>query len=256
MRRGTGSPEPASPEVCGSYDRRVSQQENKPFASRAGLKLDHALREFAFDVAGLTCADFGCNVGGFTDCLLQRGAAKVFAIDTGYNVLAYKLRVDGRVTVMERTNALHVAKPQAAAVDLVVIDMAWTPQKYALPAAVKWLDREKSASARPTTQPASSEGEKTGHIITLVKPHYELDEAEKAELLRDGRLEPADAERVLHRVLKQMPLWGVKPLQWTQSPITGGKSSRKRRSATALAGGNVEFLVLAAPCATAGQRVE
>ncbi len=203
------------------YDRAVNLDEGK-FVSRAGLKLDHALREFDLDVTGFTCADFGCNVGGFTDCLLQRGAAKVFAIDTGYGVLDYRLRTDPRVVVMERTNALH-AKPQAA-VDVVVIDLAWTPQRHAIPAAVKWLGVR-------------------GRIITLVKPHYELDEDEKKSLLIDGRLEPAHAERVLHRVLEQMPQWGAKPVKWTRSPITGGKSGKRSKGA-----GNVEFLVLAAVC--------
>jgi 23S rRNA (cytidine1920-2'-O)/16S rRNA (cytidine1409-2'-O)-methyltransferase len=192
------------------------------FVSRAGLKLDHALREFKFDVAGLTCADFGCNVGGFTDCLLQRGAAKVYAIDTGYGVLAYKLRIDPRVVVMERTNALH-AEPLESC-DIVTIDLAWTPQRHAVPAAVKWL------------KPG-------GRIITLVKPHYELADQEKRRLLVDGRLDPAEAEGVLHRVLAEMPGWGAQPLTHTRSPITGGKSSKHNHS------GNVEFLVLATPSA-------
>ena len=194
------------------------------FVSRAGLKLDHALREFKFDVTGLTCADFGCNIGGFTDCLLQRGAANVFSIDTGYGTLAWKLRNDSRVVVMERSNALHVTKPQAARVDLVVIDLAWTPQRLAIPAALKWLQQN-------------------GWIITLVKPHYELGEEEKESLLVGGRLDPAEAERVLHRILAQMPEWGARPLKHTLSPITVGKSSKKHGS------GNVEFLVLAEPAA-------
>ena len=200
------------------------------FVSRAGLKLDHALREFKFDVTGLRCADFGCNVGGFTDCLLQRGAVKVYAIDTGYGTLAYKLRTDPRVIVMERTNALHVEPPRNASetdansgVDLVVIDLAWTPQRLAIPAALRWL--------KPN-----------GRIITLVKPHYELEEAEKKALLLDGRLDSADAHRVLERVLASMPVWGATPIQHVLSPITGGKSSRGAKGA-----GNIEFLVLASP---------
>jgi 23S rRNA (cytidine1920-2'-O)/16S rRNA (cytidine1409-2'-O)-methyltransferase len=194
------------------------------FVSRAGLKLDHALREFKFDVTGLTCADFGCNIGGFTDCLLQRGAAKVFSIDTGYGTLAWKLRNDPRVVVMERCNALHAAKPQAAVIDLVLIDLAWTPQRLAIPAALKWLKPNRG-----------------GRIITLVKPHYELGEDEKKSLLVEGRLDPAEAERVLQRILAQMPEWGGRPLMQTLSPITGGKSSKKHGS------GNVEYLVLAEP---------
>ena len=192
-----------------------------PFVSRAGLKLDHALRDFKFVANGLICADFGCNVGGFTDCLLQRGAAKVYALDTGYGVLAWKLRNEPHVVVMERTNALH-AEP-AELVDLVTIDMAWTPQRHAIPAALKWL--------KPT-----------GRIITLIKPHYELDADEKKSLLIDGRLAPEEAERVMLRVLAEMPACGARAIAHTRSPITGGKSSKGGE-------GNVEFLALVEPIA-------
>ena len=203
-------------------------EQQQPFVSRAGLKLDHALREFNIDLNGFTCADFGCNIGGLTDCLLQRGAARVFSIDTGYGTLAWKLRNDPRVVVMERTNALHVPPPadqKMVAVpilmDLVVIDLAWTPQRLAIPAALKWLKPE-------------------CRIITLVKPHYELADDEKQALLKDGFLDPAHAEPILTRVLGQLPSWGATPLAHTQSPLTGGKSSRGREGH-----GNVEFLVLA-----------
>src|SRR4051794_9895232 len=100
------------------------------FVSRAGEKLDHALSTFALDVADFLCADFGANAGGFTDCLLQRKASKVYAIDTGYGALEWKLRKDPRVVVMERTNAMHVQLPEA--VDLVTIDVAWTKQRFIL----------------------------------------------------------------------------------------------------------------------------
>lgn len=222
------------------------------FVSRAGLKLEHALREFEFDIRGRVCADFGCNVGGFTDCLLQRGAARVYAVDTGYGTLAYKLRIDPRVVVMERTNALHAARPDEL-INLVVIDLAWTPQRYAVPAAVTWL-RPKDASRHDASEGVS------GRLISLVKPHYELSEEEKREQLINGRLDPREAERVLERVLGQMPQWGVQPERWTTSPITGGKSSRKAGQSPLKPGvvgpGNVEFLVLArlspnGPAATA-----
>jgi len=226
-----------------NYREVVADPKECPFVSRAGLKLDHSLREFSFDVKGFVCADFGCNVGGFTDCLLQRGVAKVYAIDTGYGVLAWKLRNDPRVVVMERTNALHVeapsiqsdqdgdssnegrAKPQAArgVVDLVVIDMAWTPQRHAIPAALKWL------------KPA-------GRIITLIKPHYELAVEERKSLLIDGRLAPEEADRVMLRVLAEMQSWGGRAIAHTRSPITGGKSSKGGE-------GNVEFLALVEPIA-------
>ncbi|MCA9311333.1 MAG: hypothetical protein KDA21_09020, partial [Phycisphaerales bacterium] len=90
---------------------------------RGGLKLHHALETFGVDVTGLAAADLGCNLGGFTDCLLKRGAAHVHAVDTGYGILDYRLRTDARVTVMERTNVLHAEPP--VSVDLVVIDMGW-----------------------------------------------------------------------------------------------------------------------------------
>ena len=128
-------------------------RERRRFVGRAGEKLDAALEGFGLDVRGLACADFGCNVGGFTDCLLQHGAAKVYAIDTGYGKLAWSLRQDGRVVVLERTNALHCPPPET--VDLVAIDLGWTPQVLSVPAAKRWL--------RPG-----------GRIVSLLKPHYEL----------------------------------------------------------------------------------
>src|SRR5687768_15837506 len=103
------------------------------FVSRAGQKLDHALATFHLDVAGRVCADLGSNTGGFVDVLLQRGAAKVFAIDTGYGALEWKLRKDARVVVMERTNAVHVTL--AEQVSVVTIDVAWTKQRHILPSA-------------------------------------------------------------------------------------------------------------------------
>src|SRR5690349_10406174 len=124
------------------------------FVSRAGLKLDHALAVFGIDVADLICCDFGSNTGGFVDCLLQRGAAKVYAVDTGYGVLEWKLRKDPRVVVMERTNAMHVTLPEPVA--LVTIDVAWTKQRNILP------------SARRILTPA-------GRVVTLIKPHYEAE---------------------------------------------------------------------------------
>src|SRR5438045_1304623 len=94
------------------------------FVSRAGGKLEHALATFAIDVGGSVCADLGSNVGGFVDCLLSRGAVRVYAVDTGYGALEWKLRKDARVVVMERTNAMHVVLPER--VKLVTIDVAWT----------------------------------------------------------------------------------------------------------------------------------
>src|SRR5436305_1493020 len=117
----------------------------KAFVSRAGQKLEHALVNFGIDVSGWVCADLGSNVGGFVDCLLQSGAKKVYAIDTGYGALEWKLRKDPRVVVMERTNAMHVKLPEP--VKLVSIDVAWTKQKNILPAARRMIDDDGIASA-------------------------------------------------------------------------------------------------------------
>ncbi len=209
----------------------TSPAESK-FVSRAGLKLEHALNEFAFDVTGLVCADFGCNVGGFTDCLLQRGAARVYALDTGYGTLAWKLRSDDRVVVMERTNALH-ADPAEGGVDLVTIDLAWTPQRHAIPMAAHWLRAASTDAGGDAMTPA---------IITLIKPHYELAPDEKKTLLRDGALDPADAARVLERVLDTMDDLGATVVAHTKSPLTGRKSSAAHPGR-----GNVEYLALLTP---------
>lgn len=206
---------------------RKSRRE-KPFASRAGAKLDHAIETFGIDVSDWRCADFGCNVGGFTDCLLQRGAASVVALDTGRGVLDWRLRSDDRVEVRERTNALH-AEPSAGGVDLVVVDLAWTPQRLAIPAALRWLP---PSGAR--------------RILSLVKPHYELLDAEKS-LLDRGFLPHEHAPKVLDRVLRAMPGLGVEVLGWTQSPLVGGKTSKRRGVP-----GNLEFVALLRPSDTGG----
>ncbi|MBL8747341.1 MAG: TlyA family rRNA (cytidine-2'-O)-methyltransferase [Phycisphaerae bacterium] len=188
-----------------------------PYVGRGGLKLRHALHLFKVDVNASTCADFGCNVGGFTDCLLQAGAARVFAVDTGYGALAWTLRIDPRVTVMERTNALH-AEPPSEPVDLVVIDMAWTPQKLCIPSALKWLRPE-------------------GRIITLIKPHYEATHGPEKDRVRDGVLDEADAHTVLDRVVAELPSHGVRVSGVTRSPVFGGAGKKNAR-------GNIEFLAL------------
>jgi 23S rRNA (cytidine1920-2'-O)/16S rRNA (cytidine1409-2'-O)-methyltransferase len=193
--------------------------DTQEFVGRGGLKLRHALTEFGLDVRGMTCADFGANVGGFTDCLLRAGAERVYAVDTGYGVLAWTLRNDPRVVVLERTNALH-AEPPSRLMGLIAIDLGWTPQKHAIPAALRWL----------------APG---GRIVTLVKPHYEVAPDEK-ELLHDGVLSPADAERIAARTVEQLPALGVRVLATTKSPLLGGASKKRAR-------GNEEWLSLVAP---------
>ncbi|MDG2291400.1 MAG: SAM-dependent methyltransferase [Phycisphaerales bacterium] len=188
------------------------------YVSRAGAKLAHALDAFALDPTGLDCADFGCNVGGFTDCLLQRKAASVIALDTGYGVLDWKLRNDTRVDVAERTNVLHAPVPETG-VDLIVADVGWTPQAKVLPIALKWL--------RPG-----------GRIVTLVKPHYEHSARQRGRRQATGPLDDAAARQELELVIEAVPSLGGHVLNTTDSPLRGAKSSRGK------GGGNMEFLLL------------
>lgn len=174
------------------------------FVSRAGQKLHHALTAFAVNPAGLTCADLGSNTGGFVDCLLQLGAAKVYAIDTGYGVLDYNLRKDPRVIVMERTNAMHATLPEP--MDLITIDVAWTKQRHILPAALSMLKSD-------------------GQVVSLIKPHYEA----QANQLRRGILEEEHLPAVLEQVRSDIAAAGFSLEALIPSPIKG-------------TGGNAEFL--------------
>ena len=185
-----------------------------PYVSRGGLKLAHALDAFSLSPAGWACADLGCSTGGFTDCLLQRGAARVTSVDTGYGVLAYKLRVDPRVRVIERSNALHADPPEP--VDLVVMDVSWTPMRHALPAALRWL---KAGAA--------------GGVIALVKPHYERSSKDKSArgILSDQQA-AAVTDEVIAEVCSSLPLVVAGK---TPSPIKGGGGRHKE--------GNPEWLV-------------
>ncbi len=182
----------------------MSDFDELAYVSRSGLKLAAALDAFGIDPAGRVCADLGSNVGGFTDCLLQRGAARVYAVDTGYGVLAWKIRKDERVVVHERTNAMHVTLPEPAS--LIAIDVGWTPQHRILPNAMKLLAPD-------------------GAIVTLIKPHYE---AEKSEL-ENGVLDPVRARALLSSVRDRITSLGLRIESMIESPITGRK-------------GNVEFL--------------
>jgi len=186
------------------------------YVGRGGMKLDHALRFFGIDPRDRHCADLGCNVGGFTDCLLRAGATSVVAVDTAYGVLDYKLRKDPRVTVMERTNVLHAAPPADRAVSLIVIDLGWTPQRLCLPVASKWC----------------APG---GRIITLIKPQYEAKDALGDS--QPGVLEESVSWDVAHRVVDAIPAMGFRVLGFTKSPIHGGQTRGVKA-------GNIEFLAL------------
>ena len=172
------------------------------YASRAGEKLEHALKEFNVTVTGLICADFGSSAGGFVDCLLQSGAEKVYAVETGYGTLDWKLRNDSRVIVMERQNAMHVGLPEK--VDFITIDTSWTKLEKVLPNALLNLKPK-------------------GHIITLVKPHYEADQPR----LVKGKLPEESIPEVLHELRAKLKALNLEILDETESPILGEKGKNK-----------------------------
>jgi len=199
------------------------------FVSRGGEKLEAALAAFGVDVRSRVCADVGASTGGFTDCLLQRGAARVYAIDVGKGLLHWKLRNDPRVVVMEETNARFVESlPEA--VSLVTIDASFISLKILLPVVKGWLP-----SPTPLRPPPSPEigrgrgdgGESEG-VIALIKPQFEAGRMESAKnkgVIRD----PAMHRAVLTDMLTfaQSKNFGVRGL--IRSPLLGPK-------------GNVEFL--------------
>jgi 23S rRNA (cytidine1920-2'-O)/16S rRNA (cytidine1409-2'-O)-methyltransferase len=172
------------------------------YVSRAGYKLEGALQQLRVDPTGWVCADLGSNVGGFVDCLLQHGAAKVYAVDTSYGTLAWKLRKDSRVVVMERTNAMHATLPEQ--VDLVTIDVAWTKQQHILPAAATMVKAD-------------------GRVLTLVKPHYEA----AKDLLVRGVLPEEHLAAVVQEVRRQVSEMGWRIVGQCPSLVPGAGGNRE-----------------------------
>lgn len=187
----------------------IRVKERPQFVSRGGEKLAGALADFDFDPAGLICADVGASTGGFTDCLLQNGAKRVYAIDVGYGQIAYKLREDERVVVMERTNARYVEALDEK-VELVVVDASFISLNLLLPAIKQWL-----------TQSAD--------VIALIKPQFE---AGKGEVGKGGVVKDEDVHaRVIRDVAEFAQSLGFVVQGLTISPIKGLKE------------GNTEFLI-------------
>jgi 23S rRNA (cytidine1920-2'-O)/16S rRNA (cytidine1409-2'-O)-methyltransferase len=186
------------------------------FVSRGGEKLDAALESFQLDVTGCVCADVGSSTGGFTDCLLQRGAAKVYAIDVGKGILHWKLRNDPRLVVMEETNARHLASlPEPVA--LVTVDASFISLKILLPVITQWDLGERK------------EKESGGDIVALIKPQFE---AGKKDVARgDGVIRDPEIHRqVLLDVLGFAQTEGFQIRGLIKSPLLGPK-------------GNAEFFV-------------
>jgi 23S rRNA (cytidine1920-2'-O)/16S rRNA (cytidine1409-2'-O)-methyltransferase len=177
------------------------------FVSRGGEKLDHALTEFDIDVESMVCADFGASTGGFADCLLQRGAARVYAIDVGYGQLDDRLRNDPRIVNMERTNARYLEElPEE--VELVVIDASFISLGLLFPAAIRVLTSG-------------------GACVPLIKPQFE---AGRSDIGKGGVVKsPAIHHRVLGTVIEKAAESGLGLKALTRSPLKGPA-------------GNVEFL--------------
>ena len=182
-----------------------------PYVGRGGFKMRKALDQFGVDVTGLVAVDVGSSTGGFTDCLLQAGAARVFAIDVGYGQLAWKLQQDSRVVSMEKTNIRYVTPDQLdCEPELAVIDASFISLARILPATIALL------------KPG-------GRIIALIKPQFEVGKGEvgKGGVVRD----PAAHEKVIEDVRQTAQDLGLTVAGLCESPITG-------------ADGNREFLIL------------
>lgn len=181
-----------------------------PYVSRGGLKLEKALRDFGVDPAGYVCSDSGASTGGFTDCLLQQGAKKVFAIDVGYGQLDWKIRSDPRVVVMERTNVRYVTQEQLGEpLDLSVVDVSFISLRIVLPVIKTFLK------------------ENAGQVLCLIKPQFEAgkEKVGKKGVVRD----PAVHKEVLDDFVALTKEINFKILGLTFSPVKGPE-------------GNIEFL--------------
>ncbi len=180
-----------------------------PYVSRGGLKLEKALRDFGVDPTGYVCSDSGASTGGFTDCLLQQGAKKVFAIDVGYGQLDWKIRSDPRVVVMERTNVRYVTPEDLGEpLDLSVVDVSFISLGIVLPVIKTFL--------KPT-----------GQVLCLIKPQFEAgrEKVGKKGVVRD----PAVHREVLDNFVALTEKIGFTILGLTFSPVKGPE-------------GNIEFL--------------
>jgi len=205
-----------------SPDARLDLETGPRFVSRGGEKLEAALTTFPVDVTSRVCADVGSSTGGFTDCLLQHGAVKVYAIDVGKGILHWKLRTDPRLVVMEETNARHVEKlPEP--VSLVTMDASFISLKILMPVVKNWF-------VPPSISPRFEEmgGQIEGCVIALIKPQFEAGRKETARnkgVIRDPEVHKVVLTDVL--TFAQGQGFGVRGLM--RSPLLGPK-------------GNVEFL--------------
>ncbi len=188
-------------------DSQIDIKQRCPYVSRGGFKIAGGLDYFNIDPTGFICADVGASTGGFTDCLLQRGAAKVYAIDVGYGQLDWKLRQDERVVVMERTNARHLkGNDIPEPVDLAVIDASFISLKLLLPPILPFF-RDKP------------------RILALIKPQFEVGKGKvgKGGVVRDQALH----DQVVQEISDFATSLGLTSIGVTESPIFGPKGNKE-----------------------------
>jgi 23S rRNA (cytidine1920-2'-O)/16S rRNA (cytidine1409-2'-O)-methyltransferase len=199
-----GSPA-AKPGTLVSEDVKLTVKEPLPYVSRGGIKLAHALDVFKINVSGVVAVDIGASTGGFTDCLLQRGAKKVYAIDVGYGQLDYRLRQDKRVVVMERVNARYPVS-LLEKVNLATIDLSFISVTKVIPSVVGLLSEN-------------------ADLLVLIKPQFEANRAEvgKGGIIKD----PQVHARVLGRFIKWAVAQKLRLKGLTASPILGSSGNRE-----------------------------
>lgn len=178
-----------------------------PYVSRGGIKLEAALRKFSIDVKGLTILDVGASTGGFTDCLLQHGAKKVIAVDVGYGQLAWSLRRDSRVLVLERTNIRHLSSLEIDdTIDGAVIDTSFISLKIVIPATIKLLKKD-------------------SFLLALIKPQFEAGKGMvgKGGIVRDNALQKS----IINDLITSFSKSGLTNCGTLESPIRGAKGNRE-----------------------------
>jgi len=188
--------------------------EDLKYVSRGGLKLEKALEHWQIEVTGKICLDVGTSTGGFTDCLLQHGAARVIAVDTGRAQIDFRLRQDPRVRLLEKTNARYLTREQVGeAVDLVVMDVSFISATLVLPAVI------------PSAFPESSTQRQHCQIVVLVKPQFEAGRKEvgKGGIVRD----PATQIGAVEKVRQALLALGCAQTDDIESPILGGEGNRE-----------------------------
>jgi len=200
---GTVVSENAEITICG---------EPLPYVSRGGLKLEKALKDFSINLKNKVAMDVGASTGGFTDCLIQHGAKKVYAVDVGYGQLAWKLRKDPRVIPIERTNIRYITKEKIPEeVDIVTVDVSFISLRLVIPKILEFLKIN-------------------GEIIALIKPQFEVG---KGEVPRGGVIKDAEKrEKIIKEMRDFFESLGLKVIGIIQSPICGQK-------------GNIEYLIYA-----------